>query len=204
MQLYGIALLPEKQFSDDLIQFQHDHLDFFKQPELLNDGFLPHMSILQCPFDPIVLQQNFEQIVNSWELENANASITGDLIDHTHGWKFLNIVIQPWMEYLQANLIELTSSMIDRSQIKEPDNFNDFSFDEQKSFLRYGYPYTGLAFHPHFTLGFNSQTTSIPDDIYMDAFQRFNQRTLIFSKLVIYQAGLYGAMDWIMSSYKLN
>lgn len=202
MQLYGIALLPEKQISQEIINFQHRHLDFFKEPELSLTGFLPHMSILQCPFDPKLLTVNFDQIYNFCHDFAQPAAMLDKIIVHQNSWKFLTISIQPWMHYLQANLIELTSSMIERWQIKKPHDFNYYSTEEQNCFTQYGYPYIGTAFLPHITLGRSTQTI-IPTNIQQDALQYFNKRSFNFEKLVIYQAGKNGALANVLNSITL-
>lgn len=200
MKLYGIALLPDRKISKKIIQFQHDNLNYFKGPELSLNGFLPHTSILQCPFNLSFLKQSFSQIRQVWKdfNENYKCSTLNKIIYHPDGWYFLKVEIEPWMSYFQAILLELTSSMIDRSQIKITSDFNDYTYEEQQSFLKYGYPYVGKAFLPHITLGRNIQTTNIDKNIQSKGLDLFNQQSFTYTDLVIYEAGPNGALAKVL------
>lgn len=168
IELYGLAILPNKSISQQIINYQNQHLSTFNVPRLSLTHYQPHTSIIQCPFDPNQLtDQLLHKIYNQWlnichyesnmhQSMAINDSICGIIYQQPINWIFLGIQKQPWMTKLQQIALRNMQSIIDTTQIKSNSHVDQYPPIERHNYLTYGYQYLNTAFRPHITLGHTS------------------------------------------------
>lgn len=203
-ELYGLALLPEIETAQKIIEFQNDNLDFFKEPKLSPAEFLPHVSVLQSPFHVKRLTDDvLKTFADKWKTYQNKELKFGDLYQQPVGWYFLGINCPIWLRDFQLYCLSKLISAIDREKLGKNAHFEKYSPLEQTNFLNFGYRYIGEAFRPHITLGRNLQGKTIPVEIQEEANKLFTGQPVKFDTLAFYQAGPNGALDEILDEVKL-
>lgn len=203
-ELYGVALLPEIETANKIIEFQNDNLDFFKEPKLSPSGFLPHVSVLQSPFHVEQLtDEMLKTLADEWKSYLNKELKFGKLYQQPVGWYFLGINCPIWLRDFQLHCLSKLISAINREKLGKNAHFEKYSPLEQTNFLNFGYRYIGEAFRPHITLGRNLQGATIPIKIQEQARKLFTGKSVKFDTLAFYQAGPNGALDEILDEVKL-
>lgn len=206
MKLYGIGILPDRQNTKKIIKFQNENISFFRSPKLSINGFLPHVSILQCPFYKKSLNQKLiDDVYELWSnIKFKDKRLTfGEIYYQPNGWYFLKVKKEEWMTVFQREVLQLMKPLIDYKQIETNSGFPLYSKDERENFLKYGYRYIGKSFRPHITLGRNKNNLEINYQIYNQGLNLFNKKNFKYSKIVIYEAGIDGALAKIIAERTL-
>lgn len=211
MKLYGLALLPNKELMNKLIKFQNKNIDFFKGPKLSFEGYLPHTSIIQCPFYEDKLNEELlNKIYIEWtNLKHINSKSTiKDLFYKQGGWYFLRINKNNQLINLQKIALKYTVDLIDYEQIKNINNQQllQHNKDEQNNLLNYGYPYIDNSFIPHITLGRDqlNNNYAIDDKLRNACHDLFFDKPIKYSKIAFYKAGVDGALEEIINEKEIN
>jgi 2'-5' RNA ligase len=219
MTLYGFALLPDTGTQQKLIDFQQKHREFIGGAALGLDKNLPHVSLLQCPFDSefdylpimkriisnsLLVGSAFYSSVQEFIHENFTASFT-ELYRYPKNWLFAGVeqeadtALSAHMG-LQEILLNATKEHILYEQIDKKRDISKYTDAERKSFLKYGYKYIGDAFRPHITLGLVDDQ-SAPTPAIKDNFnEMFVGKRFAFDSLVFYKAGETGACAEVIHS----
>jgi len=212
MTLFGLGLVPCAADIASIVDFRQRAGHLIGGPMLGETTNLPHVSILQCPFDEDALTQSLlDCIAESWSA-NRNCSPVvghfGPLLYQPVGWVFgpvlptlMSTETGPWCADLQRLALERMRSCIDMAQIDVTRDTSQYTTCEREAYLRYGYRYVGDAFRPHVTLGRISGDTSAPAPellgLYADSLA---SRCVTFDRLVFYRAGEYGVLAEIVRS----
>lgn len=211
MKLYGLALLPNKELMNKLIKFQNENINFFKGPKLSLNSYLPHTSIIQCPFYEDKLNEELlDRVYSEWiNLKHTDSKSTiKDLFYKQGGWYFLRVNRNNQLINLQEIALKYMIDLIDYKQINNSINQQlvQHNKNEQNNLLKYGYPYIGDSFIPHITLGRNEATNNftIDDKLNEEYNNLFFNKPIEYSKIVFYKAGIDGALEKVICKKKIN
>lgn len=206
MELYGIALLPEPEMRQKIVDFRNTYEKHVGGPKLGMDTNLPHMTILQCPYFPNAPHGDaMRRTVDCFSLGVSKSHFTSVEYQHV-GWVFADIASEGWLAELQSGFLRETHQFIDLQQINADEEFIGYTADEKQNYLHYGYHYVGASFRPHVTLGrsISPEATSLPLEL-LEAFRDdLGGATVTFSELVFYRAGEYGALSEVLDSVSLK
>jgi 2'-5' RNA ligase len=206
LELYGIALLPEPEMRQKIVDFRGEYEKHVGGPKLGIDTNLPHMTILQCPYFPNAphgdaLRDTAERL----SLGVSKSHFTSVEYQHV-GWVFADIASEAWLAELQSACFDATLQFIDLQQINDADNFLGYTEDEKRNYLEYGYRYVGTSFRPHVTLGrsIGPEAMTLPPGL-VEAFRdELGGSTVIFNELVFYRAGEFGALAEVLETVPLS
>jgi 2'-5' RNA ligase len=206
VELYGIALLPEPEMRQKIVDFRNTHEKYVGGPKLGIDTNLPHMTILQCPYFPNAPHGDaLSGIVNRLSLGVSKSHFTSVEYQHV-GWVFADIASEPWLTELQSVCLDATLQFIDLEQINASGNFLGYTAHEQQNYLKYGYRYIDTSFRPHVTLGrsISPEAMTLPPEL-VEAFRdELGGATAVFNELVFYRAGDYGALTEVLEAVSLT
>lgn len=206
MGLYGIALLPELETRQKIVDFRNTHEDYVGGPKLGMDTNLPHMTILQCPYFPNAPHGDaLRSIVERLSLGVSKSHFTSVEYQHV-GWVFADIASEAWLAELQSACLNATHQFIDLQQINAAENFLGYSEAEKKNYLDFGYRYVGSSFRPHVTLGrsISPEAITLPPEL-IEAFRdELGGATVVFNELVFYRAGEFGALSEVLETVTLR
>jgi 2'-5' RNA ligase len=208
MNLTGIAVLPDDEFADVLIEFQSRHSSLVDGPVLGRSSNLPHVSILQCPYtDELPSERILSELARVARKHNH---LTIDLQRVRYqpvGWLFLGVARTEWLDAVHDCGLGITEPYIDRGAIDLTKDMSGYSELEYLNYTRYGYRYIGRAYQPHFTLG-RIDRTAYEQTALDGAFDAFLEENGISSpradRLVVYRAGLHGALDTVLAEESLR
>lgn len=206
MELYGIALLPEPEMRQKIVDFRDRNKVHVGGPKLGMDTNLPHMTILQCPYFPNAPHGDaLRRVVDRLSLGVSKSNFTSVEYQRV-GWVFADIASEPWLTELHSACLRETHQFIDLQQINAGEDFTGYNADEQQNYLDYGYRYVGPSFRPHVTLGrsISSEAASLPLEL-IEAFRGdLGGATVTFNELVFYRAGDYGVLTEVLETVSLT
>ena len=200
MELYGLALLPDEHTRAAVVAFQTRHSRHVTGPMLGVERNLPHLSILQCPYDPsTVTADTLRTLRGALPTGAAHATFT----TFTHqppGWLFANITAGRWLAGLHAAALAQTASAIRTDAIDRAADLAGHTASERRSYLRYGYRYVGADFRPHVTIGRcpPASPAAVPVPLARGYGHDLAGRGLTFAELVFYRAGEFGALAEVL------
>src|SRR5690554_887342 len=91
MKLYGLALIPEKDFCKKIVKWRLQINQHLAPPVLGLNENLPHCSILQCPFDPKALtQKTLLKIIGVLEKNIKQSHKISSIYYQPSQWVFLD------------------------------------------------------------------------------------------------------------------
>jgi 2'-5' RNA ligase len=206
LELYGIALLPEPEMRQKIVDFRSERERYVGGPKLGMDTNLPHMTILQCPYFPNAPHGDaLRDTVERLSLGVSKSHFTSVEYQHV-GWVFADIASEPWLAELQNACLNATRQFIDLQQINPAENFLGYTEDEKRNYLSYGYRYVDASFRPHVTLGrsISPEAMTLPPEL-VEAFRdELGGATAVFNELVFYRAGDYGALTEVLEAVSLT
>jgi len=212
MNLFGLALVPCSADIAAIVDFRRRAGHLIAGPMLGSTINLPHVSILQCPFQEEALTQPLlDSIAESWFAKRNCSTVVGQfgsLHYQPVEWVFGMIVpipmsadISPWCADLQKLALDRMERFIDTTQIDTTRDTSQYTSCEREAYLRYGYRYVGDTFCPHVTLG---RTVGNPSSLCPELLciydESLAERHLTFDQLVFYRAGEYGVLAEIVQS----
>lgn len=206
MELFGIALLPDAETSQAIVEFRESQQPLIGGPILGMNTNIPHMTILQCPFfSDAPHSKLLDAFTESVALTTMKARFSSLAYQHV-GWIFADVITKPWMRTLQDVCLTETLPFIDAASIDQPENFDGYSVGEYENFLKYGYRYVGKSFRPHITLGrtIDPEVRALPMPLVGSYSDQLQDKEFFFNKLVFYRAGEYGALAEILESIMLD
>lgn len=123
--------------------------------------------------------------------EEIRLASTGIVYQPT-GWVFLSLERPTILTELQAAVLSVLATHLDRAAFDTSKDTSRFTPDERASFAEYGYRYTGDAYAPHITLG------RAEEDIALKLVGSAPERTSVqkewtFDRLTFYVMGEHGA-----------
>jgi hypothetical protein len=204
MKLYGVALLPDAHTTRDMVRFQNRNIAAFGSLKLGTHTNIPHLSVLQCPFNASSLtHRSLEQLVRRWRPAPKRQTFAGvleELYYQPRGWQFARVDLLGWGGTLQKIALQHLGSEIDFSELKKAPPSDEYSHAERANYLRYGYRYVGDEFRPHITLGRDLSGKKRIDGTVADEFDRlFRGHDFRFVEAVYYEAGVHGALKTIIA-----
>lgn len=206
MELFGIALLPEVDARQRIVEFRESQQTHVGGPMLGMSTNLPHMSILQCPYFPDAPHAKIlDAVVDTVSLRSMQALFA--TLEYQHvGWVFADVTPESWMTQLQDACLEATLPFIDTAAINANESFVGYTAAEQKNYLDYGYRYVGASFRPHVTLGrsVDAEALTLPPQLVEAFSSELGGSEITFSELVFYRAGEYGALAEVMEIVTLG
>jgi 2'-5' RNA ligase len=206
VELFGIALLPDVETRQRIVEFRESQQSNVGGPMLGMSTNLPHVTILQCPYFPDAPHaKSLDAVIEAVSLRSMQARFA--TLEYQHvGWVFADVKPEPWMARLQDACLEATLPFIDTAAINAAESFIGYTAAEQKNYLDYGYRYVGTSFRPHVTLGrsVDPEAVTLPPSL-VEAFSgELGGSELTFSELVFYRAGEYGALAEVMEIVTLG
>lgn len=194
--LCGLALLPNQELQQRLIDFQSKYESLLTGPRLGLTQNLPHVSIFQSQLNPHelkesdlseVLSNTFDDFSNPFETTLTCAAYQPEY------WAFANVVKYDWMVALQRSSVRLLNDRILREDIDLHKDFGGYSKQQVAYFAHFGYRYIEEEYSPHFTIG---RTNRVPflEPVIQEAFSQELAGTAVqFTKLAFYEAGPSGS-----------
>lgn len=192
--IFGLAVLPDEEMAKRLIDLQQRHKEELDGPVLGMEENLPHVTLLQCPFEVEQLTEvrlkDLRETVEGSDLTAVASHVSYQPV----GWVFANLVQEPWMGKLQADALQLLEPFIDREAIDTSSDFAGYSKQEVAYYSRYGYRYLFEEFRPHFTIGRTyGESAGVSIALKKDFLQHFSGDEVRFGRLAFYEAGKHGA-----------
>lgn len=206
MTTYGLALLPELAVREQFACFQREHKAFIHGPQLGMTTNLPHMTLLQCPFDHKQLNGAllFEIVEACRDGLAERTAHFGELYYQPQGWLFADIITE-WAHATQTSALQVMSSHIDVSTIANNISYEGYSQCEIESYERYGYRYADeRAFRPHLTLGRTvDDSTSVEPDLLKSFSEHMAGQEFLFTEMVFCEVGEFGVLTKTIDSKRL-
>jgi hypothetical protein len=116
------------------------------------------------------------------------------------GWLFLNLKLAPWLAELQRTTLEEVQPFIESAAIDRNKSLEGYTSAERRSYLRYGYRYTGSSFKPHITLGrLAPASISIVDGLRVEFEEAVGWWSSSPRALMFYEAGQFGVIERVIS-----
>ncbi|GEM_PF-2945671 len=172
-----------------------------------NGYLLPHISLFQGIFEENSIKTIKSVISDIHERFNEKIKVKPIAINVWSNKIFFLDLNKRGLQKLHENIFYKLNCIRDKnSGSADPQNFVDISNQERESFRSYGYPFALKAFRPHFTLG-RSDTLNRKKDL--DKLCKLLQKDLplpkhiTFDNLVIFNVGVYGRLESIMSQFTL-
>ena len=207
--LSGMALLPTEETMETFISFREQCGNNVHGPKLGKHSNVPHVSILQCPFNINQLSSTMlETIVNQFKQQHSNHVFTShytELYYQPVGWYFADIDMETWGTVLQNIALTNLQQHIDEKSIIIDDSYHFMPPLEQYNQKTYGYRYMGEAYRPHITLGVTptGAETLLPPTV-KKLYEKFLYGTTVnFDRAVFYIAGKHGAAEEIIAELSL-
>lgn len=193
--LRGIALIPDPETQDRLIEFRARCTDRIAGPALGRDENLPHVTLFQAPMEPFEGTGPLEQVADAVDVHQRDGVLCRftDLELKAGVWLFANVT-GPWLAATAALAVDGLARRVRRRDIDVSDPMCGHTDAERRSQARFGYRYVGDAFAPHVTLGL-LPARGVPDRSIIDAFAtEFAKDPVRFTEVVYYDAGEHGAL----------
>ncbi len=200
MRLFGVALLPERAVAERLVDFQRRHRNRISGPILGIERNLPHVSILQCPFEKNSLTQlRLAQIYNAWRRWVDEVPPTARFTQafyQPEGWLFAGANLMDWGAKLQEESLRIMAPHINSAAITSKEPYRGYSKLERESYVKYGYRYVGQAFLPHVTLGRVNRESfpGLKPNLRSEFAKEFQGEEFRFGEIVFYEAGDFGSL----------
>lgn len=190
----GVALLPRADHTRSAIRMQQAlGGDRPLQPQLSEDGNLPHLTVFQGPFeDGVDPERELASIGASVSLPEQLSLASVGIVHQPTGWLFMSVERPALLEKLQEVVLDGLDRRLDRQAFDTSKDTSRFTEPERRSFARYGYRYTGDAYAPHITLGRTDEATAL------ELVRTAPERTRVpaawgFDRLSFYVMGEHGA-----------
>ena len=208
--LLGLALLPVKVDIERLVQFRESVDEFLDPPRLSTDIGIPHVSIIQCPFNVSDLHEGRLNFILN-RLRQAQSDLhpyadLGALYRQPKDWVFIETKFSGWINDLQAIALHALEGRIVREAIALDRDFTGYTYLEESNYRSYGYRYIGDAFRPHITLGKTSldSEASLPKQLTAAYKSQLEARQITFDRLVSYKAGPSGSLIEVIAETNIR
>ena len=197
MKLFGFALLPKVDVQKEIISFRQRYSDAFFGPMISLSENLPHISILQCPFNA---KTPVEKIIKNANKQFQKPIILkwDKLIYQPVGWVFANVQKNDVISSIQAYLLNESGAYIDQFSIDRSKSTKGYTEKEVEYYFKYGYRYIGDAYKPHVTIGRIDEATEIPEIAITDFNNHFAGLNVEFDRIAYYEAGEFGVAKRIL------
>lgn len=201
MKLYGLAILPNEELRDMLVEWRTNLNELLLPPRLGTTENIPHCTILQCPFFYERLSYSLlTQIGSTFSSQSSFMTKLDNVYLQPKNWVFLSFLDIPELIELHRNALHIMDKDINRKVIDSSKNLKSYTAFEKKNYLKYGYRYVNESFAPHITLGkldlnlFNA----VPETIKAEFNSRFHDVDIEFNELAFYEAGDNGVLKNII------
>jgi 2'-5' RNA ligase len=190
----GIALLPREDDLDRAIDLQQTIGDGNSlQPRLSRGGNLPHVTLLQGPFQEGVNHGEVLKRIIGIVAPQGYVSVSSKGIGYQpKGWVFLNLARTATLEGYQDACLTAIRPHMDLTAVDLDKDISGYTEDERRSYLKYGYRYIGASFSPHITLGRTDEDKAM-DLASTAARAGLGSGDWIFDRLSFYVMGEEGA-----------
>ncbi|QRZ60810.1 hypothetical protein [Rothia sp. ZJ932] len=194
-KLFGLALVPDENSCDTLIDFQNKLVpESFYGIKLGKESNLPHVSILQCPFfeEPLTVEKlsSLKEVLGKINQNDILGRADGLKYQPSY-WAFMNFTFGDYIYEFQEEALVLLERFIDKSSIAKKD-FTGYSFNQKKYYLKYGYRYLFDEFQPHVTVG-RTYEEEIPSLVFEEFDCHLKNQIIKFDRLAFYEAGEHGS-----------
>lgn len=195
--LCGLALLPSQEASEALIDFRNEMSSYIGGPKLGLTENLPHVSVIQCPFDPDQLTSDeIESILESFSFNSAMKGTFSVATYQPVGWIFADVVHDRWLDLLQGHALDHLKELIADDEINLEKTFSGYSDKQIAYYSRFGYRYIGEEYRPHVTLG---RTLDGERRLAPEVVRAFSKKLagldFSFTRLAFYEAGESGTFS---------
>lgn len=209
VSLFGVALVPSAEMVQRVVEFRAraSFRGWVTGPMLGVDMNVPHVSILQCPFDVSVLSEDV--LLELWGLvEVSGASLRGKFLgvyEQPAGWCFMGVDCSEWGLRLQSVSLDVLGGSVRREDVSWDGSEAVWSESERLNQERWGYRYVGDDFIPHITLGrFDGVSGAVPSAGLIECFEaELAGVEFGFSRLVFYRAGEFGVLESVLAEVGL-
>lgn len=209
MSLLGLALLPVEVDIERLVEFRESVDEYLDPPKLSTKMGIPHVSILQCPFN--VRDLRYERLnaifhqLHRFQSDLRLYADLGSLYRQPKDWVFIETKFSRWINDLQTVALQALEDRILREAIAMNRDFTGYTDLEALNYRSYGYRYVGEAFRPHITLGKTSldMDDSLPIQLTSAYKSQLEARRIAFDRLVSYKAGPSGSLIEIIAEVNL-
>lgn len=192
----GIALLPDEETSQKIIEFRNSRQDI-SGPKLGLDTNLPHLSLFQGMYpediDPTIVFSQIKRKAQTWD------SVKFSKLSWEHGdWVFANVEIEKDILHMHDSALRFSSPVMSAPIVAS--GIAKWRQVEQDAFYKFGYRYAGKAYQPHITLGSGEFITEAMDEEFQAL---FSGNRVSFEKAVFYSAGERGVLAEVIHSIDL-
>lgn len=204
MKLYGLALIPNKEFINTLVKWRETHNLDILPPSLGRNINIPHTTILQCPFDSDKLDFSVLKKIKNDILTKIKPNKVKSIYIQPKNWLFLDYYSDTLWNEIQNIALSYLEKKILVSTISIKQKYDGYSELEIYNYKRYGYRYIDKSFRPHITLGQVKQEKKILSKDLVHSFNlKIKNKKFEFTDLVFYEAGTKGALVKIIEKIPL-
>lgn len=204
--LCGLALVPNEITKKDIVNFRQENSHLISGPELGLNINIPHLSIVQCPFNPEILTKSVaERILQEFGTNKFNQGCFTHLAYQPDAWIFANVVHDFQLDELQNAAMKVLEPKINIQEINLDKDFSGYSKRQVAYYARYGYRYLREEFTPHITLG---RTVNNNDFVAPELVKNFAVTlagiNFSYDRLAFYRAGDSGVFAEELASVSIH